>query len=150
MKDNELDGVLAEGTKITGKLSFERAVRIDGRFEGEVKSVGKLILGPSAEVDAEIDVGQLEVQGRLRGEVKASQRMLIQDGGLVEANIMTGRLAIEAGAVFRGHCEMPEQEKLLVTPQSVQPKPEKNPKVAATASPDKNKEAARGSAAPAS
>ena len=110
--DSGLDGRLAEGTHINGTLRFERAVQIDGRFEGNVQSKGKLILGPSAQVDAEIEVGELEVQGKLRGKVTATERLLIRDGGLVEANIVTGRLAIENGAIFRGNCEMPEQEKL--------------------------------------
>ncbi len=110
--DGGLDGHLAQGTHINGTLKFKRAVQIDGRFEGNVKSPGKLILGASAEVDAEIEVGELEVQGTLRGKVNAKERMLIRDGGVVEANIVTGRLAIETGAIFRGHCEMPEPENL--------------------------------------
>jgi len=120
--DNGLDGRLAEGTHINGTLKFKRAVQIDGRFEGNVKSSGKLILGAAAQVDAEIDVGELEVQGTLRGTVNAKERMLIRDGGVVEADIVTGRLAIETGAIFRGHCEMPDQENLSkVAPESDQP-----------------------------
>lgn len=110
--DSGLDGRLAEGTHINGTLKFQRAVQIDGRFEGNVKSPGKLILGPTAQVDAEIEVGELEVLGTLRGKVTAKDRTLIRSGGVVEANISTGKLAIEGGAIFRGHCEMPEQERL--------------------------------------
>ena len=115
--DGELDGRLAEGTHINGTLKFEGALQIDGRFEGNVKSRGKLILGPTAQVDADITVGELEVQGTLRGKVEAKDRVLIREGGVVEANIVTDKLAIESGANFRGNCEMPAQEKL--------PQPEK-------------------------
>ncbi len=110
--DGGLDGHLAEGTDINGTLKFKRAVQIDGRFEGNIKSAGKLILGPTAQVDAEIVVGELEVHGTLRGKVQATDRLLIRDGGVVEASIVTGKLAIESGAIFRGSCEMPEQERL--------------------------------------
>lgn len=102
-----LDGRLAEGTHMTGTLEFERAVQIDGRFEGTVKSPGKLILGRTARVKADISVGELEVQGTLRGKVEAKGRLLIREGGTVEANIVAGKLAIETGAVFRGSCDMP-------------------------------------------
>lgn len=114
MNDNDggLDGRLAEGTHVNGTLEFKRVLRIDGRFEGNVKSPGKLILGPTAQVDAEIAVGELEVQGNLRGKVQAKDRLLIREGGVVEASIVTGKLAIESGAIFRGSCEMPEQEPL--------------------------------------
>jgi len=109
---SDLDGLLAQGTHVTGTLRFEKAVKIDGHFEGKVQSPGKLILGATAKVDGELEVGQLEVEGTLRGEVKAAERILIRDGGLVEANIVTARLAVETGAIFRGHCEMPEQKEL--------------------------------------
>lgn len=131
--DSGLDGRLAEGTHINGMLKFERAVRIDGRFEGNVKSKGKLILGPTAQVDAEIEVGELEVQGKLRGKVTAKERLLIRDGGLVEANIVTGRLAIETGAIFRGNCEMPEKEKEKAP--EPKPAPKAAPKPEPTAGP---------------
>jgi cytoskeletal protein CcmA (bactofilin family) len=122
-----LDGRLAEGTHINGTLKFDRAVQIDGRFEGNVKSAGKLILGPTAQIDAEIAVGELEVQGTLRGKVQAKNRLLIRDGGVVEANIVTGKLAIETGAVFRGSCEMPEQDRLPEPKVEVKPAPQAVP-----------------------
>lgn len=105
-----LDGRLAEGTRMNGTLEFKNAVQIDGRFEGNVKSPGKLILGPTAEVDAEITVGELEVQGKLRGKVQAKNRLMIRSGGSVDGNIVTASLAIENGAIFRGSCDMPKQD----------------------------------------
>jgi len=132
----ELDGLLAQGTQVTGTLRFEKAVKIDGQFEGKVESSGKLILGPTAKVDAELSVGELEVEGVLRGEVKAAQRILIRDGGVVEANIVTSRLAIETGAIFRGHCEMPEQKQLPSSPPVDKPK-EKVDKPGPGAAPNK-------------
>jgi cytoskeletal protein CcmA (bactofilin family) len=119
---SDLDGLLANGTHVTGTLRFEKAVKIDGQFEGKVESPGKLILGATAKVDAEVEVGELEVEGALRGEVKASQRILIRNGGLVEANIFTAKLAIETGAIFRGHCEMPEQKQLPSSGPGEKPK----------------------------
>ena len=106
-----LDGRLAEGTHMNGTLEFKTAVQIDGRFEGNVKSPGKLILGPTAEVDAEVAVGELEVQGKLRGKVQAKKRLLIRSGGSVDGNIVTASLAIENGAIFRGSCDMPDRDR---------------------------------------
>lgn len=125
-----LDGRLAEGTHINGTLEFERAVQIDGRFEGNVKSPGKLILGPTAQVDADIAVGELEVQGRLRGKVQAKTRLLIRAGGSVEANIVTGSLAIENGATFRGNCDMPTKAGASEAGVKSKPDPASAPKEA--------------------
>ena len=107
--DGGLDGHLAEGTHISGTLKFKGSVQIDGRFEGNVKSRGKLILGATAQVDAEIVAGELEIRGTFRGNVQVKERLMIRTGGIVEAKIVTGSLAIEPGATFRGNCEMPAQ-----------------------------------------
>lgn len=136
-----LDGRLAQGTHINGTLKFQRAVQIDGRFEGNVQSPGKLILGPRAQVDADIQVGELEVQGTLRGKVQAKGRLLIREGGVVEANIVAGKLAIESGAVFRGSCEMPDagaapkpearpapKPEVIAAPPKPAPQPQPQPK----------------------
>tara|TARA_B100000586_G_C19969577_1_gene367234 strand:+ start:207 stop:638 length:432 start_codon:yes stop_codon:yes gene_type:complete len=110
--DGGLDGHLAEGTHISGTLKFEGSVQIDGRFEGNVNSGGKLILGATAQVDAEIVVGELEIHGTFRGKAQVKKRLIIRGGGSVEAKIVTGSLAIEPGATFRGNCEMPAQATL--------------------------------------
>ena len=94
---------------------------------GGGKCSGKWIGGPTAKVDADSSVGELEVQGTLRGKVEAKVRLLIRDGGVVEANIVTGKLAIESGAIFRGNCEMPAPEK------SPQPEKEDRPAMPAPA-----------------
>ncbi len=136
-----LDGRLAEGTHMNGTLEFKSAVQIDGRFEGQVKSPGKLILGPTARVDAEISVGELEVHGKLQGKVQAKKRLMIRSGGSVDGNIVTGSLAIENGAIFRGSCDMPRDGKDSSAPEK--------PKSAAPVSPGKpSGDAGKGSEKP--
>lgn len=107
--DNTLDGHLGEGTEISGTLRFEGAVRIDGRFKGDIVSPATLILGPSAQVEADLDVGELVVRGHLKGVVKARERVTIHSTGVVEATLHTASLAVEAGAMYRGRCEMPDR-----------------------------------------
>ena len=46
----EVQALLGAGTRYEGKLAFEGCVRIDGEFEGEVRTDGILILGDTARV----------------------------------------------------------------------------------------------------
>lgn len=101
-----LDGHLGEGTEIKGTLQFEGSVRIDGKFTGKIVSPATLILGPKAEVDGEVHVGELAVHGALRGQVIAGDRITIHGSGRVEADLRTKRLIIEQGAFFQGRCDM--------------------------------------------
>lgn len=104
-QDQGLDGILAEGTEVTGTLTFDDTVRIDGVFRGKIRSDTTLVLGPTADVEAEIEVGELVVHGRLRGRVVARERTTIRATGVVDADLVSGRLSVESGARFNGSCE---------------------------------------------
>ena len=108
--NHNLDGHLGQGMEVKGTLRFEGSVRIDGKFTGKVVSPATLILGPSALVDGEVEVGELEVHGSLRGQVKAAQSTTIHGTGKVDADIDTTSLVIEPGAHFNGRCEMRRKE----------------------------------------
>ena len=60
-----LNGFIDRGSHFSGELTFEETFRIDGRFEGKILSGSELILGDSAEVSAEIEVGRLSVNGNV-------------------------------------------------------------------------------------
>ena len=63
-----LNGFLDRGSHFQGELTFEETFRIDGRFEGKIRSGSELILGDSADVNADIEVGRLSVNGKLSGQ----------------------------------------------------------------------------------
>ncbi len=101
-----LNGFLDKGSHLKGELSFEETFRIDGKFEGRIPSGSELILGDSAEVDAEINVERLSVNGALKGTARASERIEIHPRARVTADLQTPVLRIEEGAFFQGSCDM--------------------------------------------
>ncbi len=101
-----LNGFLDKGSHLKGELSFEETFRIDGKFEGKIPSGSELILGDSAEVDAEIHVERLSINGSLKGTVRASERIEIHPRARVTADLQTPVLRIEEGAFFQGSCDM--------------------------------------------
>ncbi len=116
-----LNGFLDKGSHLKGELTFEETFRIDGRFEGRIPSGSELILGDSAEVDAEIRVERLSINGALKGSVHASERVEIHPRARVTAEIHTPVLRIEEGAFFQGSCTMGDDAapKLVEAPGSV-------------------------------
>jgi len=102
----EFNGFLDKGSKTEGTLSFAASFRIDGEFQGKVRSPGRLIVGEGASVDAEVQVGHLLVSGELHGTVEAGEQIQIAPGGRLLADITTPSLVVEDGAVFEGRCAM--------------------------------------------
>jgi cytoskeletal protein CcmA (bactofilin family) len=109
-----LNGFIDRGSHIRGDLAFEETFRIDGRFEGKIRSGTELILGDAADVTAEIDVGRLSVNGTLKGSVHATERVELLSGARVFGDIITPVLRIEEGAHFEGSCQMGEEPSNLV------------------------------------
>ncbi len=117
-----LNGFLDKGSHFQGELAFEETFRIDGRFEGKILSGSELILGDSAEVKGEIEVGRLSVNGTLKGTVRARERIELHARARVEASLTTPILKIEEGARFEGSCRMGDEAQSNVVDLQASPR----------------------------
>jgi cytoskeletal protein CcmA (bactofilin family) len=104
----EIRTLLGEGSDFEGKLTFEGAVRINGKFKGEIFSDDVLIIGEGAHVEAEIDIGEIIIQGTLVGNVRAKRAIEINKPGRVRGDLTTPSLQVERGVVFEGRSFMEE------------------------------------------
>jgi cytoskeletal protein CcmA (bactofilin family) len=110
----ELQALLGQGAEFEGALVFQGRIRIEGRFKGTIRSEDVLILGPAAEVRADVQVGTLIVRGgTLRGDVRASRLVEIYAPGQVHGNIEAPQMFLEKGARFEGQCTMLEEKSSL-------------------------------------
>jgi cytoskeletal protein CcmA (bactofilin family) len=118
---DEINAFLGVNTEFEGKLSFTGAVRVDGRFKGEIITKGTLIVGELAVIESDIHASHVIVNGEIRGNVTAEKRMEIHASGRVTGNIQTPVLVIDEGVIFNGNCSMekpieltePADEKVL-------------------------------------
>jgi cytoskeletal protein CcmA (bactofilin family) len=108
-EEGTLNGFLDRGSHFTGDLKFEEGFRIDGKFEGKITSGSELVIGETADVEAEIHVKKLLVNGSLRGNVVASERIDRQPKARILADLTTPALSIEEGAFFQGSCKMGQE-----------------------------------------
>jgi cytoskeletal protein CcmA (bactofilin family) len=107
----ELQSLLGAGAEFDGTLVFQGRIRIEGRYKGEIRSDDVLILGPSAEVEANISVGVLIVRGgTLKGDVRAHELVEIYAPARVRGSIEAPQVYLEKGAVFEGQCTMVEEK----------------------------------------
>ncbi len=100
--DGVLNGFLDEGSHFKGDLTFDDTMRIDGKFEGTIRSDHLLIIGDTGVVDAEVHVGSVSIDGTLRGTVVAREKIEIHPHGRVYAKLQAPVLKIEEGATFQG------------------------------------------------
>jgi cytoskeletal protein CcmA (bactofilin family) len=108
---DRVSSFLDQGTEFEGKLAFEGAVRVNGKFSGEIFSEGTLYIGENGVVHAEIQVDTVIISGEVTGNVTATSKVELQRSGRLRGNIRTQALKIDEGAIFEGNCQMRAEEQ---------------------------------------
>ncbi|MCW8858301.1 MAG: polymer-forming cytoskeletal protein [Deltaproteobacteria bacterium] len=103
----DIKAFLGPGSKFEGKLSFNEMVRLDGVFSGEIESSDTLVVGETAEIDGNINVGALILSGSFKGHIKATTSVELRAPAKVEGKIETPSLKVEDKVVFNGEIIMP-------------------------------------------
>ena len=104
--DERINSFLGKEALFEGTLTFEGAVRIDGRFKGEVLArSGNLIIGNEGIVNADIHAASVICSGEIRGKITAENRVNIQVPGKVFGDICAPTVIIEEGVQFEGNCK---------------------------------------------
>jgi cytoskeletal protein CcmA (bactofilin family) len=94
--------ILSADTAITGTLVSAGDMQIDGKVEGDVRSVS-LVIGDKAEIHGEIIAEDVTVRGRVVGRIRA-RKVLLCATSHVEGDILHEAFAVESGAFFEGNC----------------------------------------------
>ena len=124
MDKSEIKAFLGPGSKFEGKLFFDEIVRLDGMFKGEIVSKDTLIIGETADIEGEVEVGTFILSGKFKGNVKSATRVELRRPARFEGTIETPVLVVEEGVVLNGSLSMPGKGSGTVS--AVEAKPEKS------------------------
>ncbi len=102
----DIKAFLGPGSRFEGKLGFDEMVRLDGHFSGEIKSSDTLIVGETAVMQGDIQVGALILSGRFTGKIVATDRVELLAPAQVEGSIETPNLKVEEKVIFNGDIVM--------------------------------------------
>jgi cytoskeletal protein CcmA (bactofilin family) len=98
----EPETTLGEGVVFRGELSFERLLRIDGVFEGELISQGKVIVGPKGKVKANLNLREAIIEGKVEGNITVSERLELRGAAVVHGDIEAKLLSVDEGVTLLG------------------------------------------------
>jgi len=102
----QIDTLIGAHSVITGELSFEGAVRIDGRFEGNIHSSkgGTLIVSEGAKISGDVDVPSLILHGIIEGNVRASDSLKLGETGCLNGDLEYSVMSLAEGSAINGRC----------------------------------------------
>jgi len=98
--------IIAPGARITGNISSEEDIRIEGFLEGDLVCKGKVIIGPQSLMKGNVKCVSAEVSGMVEGDIEASEMLSLREKSQIKGSLKTSTLIIEPGASFNGACEM--------------------------------------------
>lgn len=102
---NEVSRISA-GTDVKGSLKSQSDIRIDGVFEGDLVTSGKLVLGDNAIIRGNIICTSADVWGTIEGDLNVGDAVTFKSSSQFTGNLKTIRICIEMGAVFSGNCQI--------------------------------------------
>ena len=107
---NEVSRV-STGTEIKGNLTTTSDIRIDGTFEGNISTQGKLVLGENSYVKGDIICMSADIFGKVDGNITSSDSTSFKSNSSFKGILKTAKVAIEIGASFNGSCSIIDKAK---------------------------------------
>ena len=100
------ESVIASDLTVEGKIEGSGHVRIAGRFKGDIKVQGNLIVDKGAKVTAgAIAASKVALAGELEGNISGAQHVELLNSGAITGDVKAGSLTVAPGSRIRGHVE---------------------------------------------
>jgi cytoskeletal protein CcmA (bactofilin family) len=91
---------------IDGDLVCDGIVKIEGVYQGSVKTVSNVIITEEAKVDAHIEAENVSVSGQAKGSIVAKGRLEILSTGRVWADVTVSSFLLDDGGKLHGSLKM--------------------------------------------
>jgi len=91
---------------IHGDLVCDGIVKIEGVYQGSIKTVSNVIITEKAKVDAQIEAENVSVSGQAKGSIVAKGRLEILSTGRVWADVTVSSFLLDDGGKLHGALKM--------------------------------------------
>jgi cytoskeletal protein CcmA (bactofilin family) len=117
----EFPTVIGQDASFKGELTFEKGLRLIGKFEGRITTAGRLHIAKEARLQADVDSGAIIVEGEVKGNLTANERIELKQSARLEGDLRATKLTVEEGAVFTGHVTVGPDAVKGRPPQTARP-----------------------------
>jgi cytoskeletal protein CcmA (bactofilin family) len=107
--------ILGPDASFKGELTFEKGMRLHGKFDGTINTPGRVHVSKEAKMQANVDAGAVIVEGDVHGNLSANDRIELKQTARYEGDLRASRLVVDEGAILVGH--------VTVGPDAVKGKP---------------------------
>lgn len=117
----EFPTTLGADAVFTGKLEFEKGVRLLGKFDGEIISEGQLLVAEGASLTGDVKAGAVHVEGHVKGNLAAKTKIQLAASARLEGDVQAAKLEVAEGAVLVGRCNIGTNGQAKPQPTATKP-----------------------------
>ena len=110
----KLDTYIGEDTSLDGIVTSSKSLTIFGGVKGTIECQGRVVVGQTGNIEADIVADNVVVSGKVVGNVTAKSKLEVTSTGIIQGDVKTARLVMEDGGKLDGHCEMLSEGKSAV------------------------------------
>ncbi len=101
-KDSQ-NSVIGAGSIFEGKFYISGSLRIDGKFEGDIRTDDSLVVGESGKIKTNIHARHVTLAGTMIGNIKAEEEVRLEKSGRLLGDIEAPVVHLVPGVVARGN-----------------------------------------------
>ena len=101
-RNDHKDSHIGPGTIFQGHFHVAGSLKIDGKFEGDIKTDNSLIVGENGRLKTDVRARQVVVNGTMIGNIDALEEVRLGGKGRLLGDVKTPRIHLEPGVVFSG------------------------------------------------
>lgn len=98
----KVNTIIGANTVFRGNFVVEGPLRIDGNYEGDVKSMDMIIVGSSGKVKGNIYGEIVVIGGGVKGNIFAIKEIILLSTAKVIGNLTSQKILIDEGARLKG------------------------------------------------
>ena len=121
---DKTDSVVSRNIVVEGEISGAENLTINGSVKGKLHLDGKVYIGETGVVEADIEAKSVIIKGRVTGDVTAQNELELHPSGQLLGKIRARLINIKEGAVFEGRSQMIRSP---AAEPKTQPKPAPSP-----------------------
>jgi cytoskeletal protein CcmA (bactofilin family) len=97
---------LSSDVEIEGSITFQKALLIDGKVQGQINSDGVLTIRENADIHGDIKARSIIIFGTVHGNIAAAERRELKSKSILQGDLKAARLLMEEEATFNGQSEV--------------------------------------------
>lgn len=108
------DIVIGAYSIIKGDIQSEGSIRVEGKIQGDITSLGNVIISENAFVKGNILSQNADIYGQCHGDVKVKGKINLHHKATLIGDIVAKSFNTNEGSTFKGNCFVDPEEELQI------------------------------------